>query len=197
MARRVAASGVWVVPTNIVMDAYLKRFTDAFDAFARRAYLRYLDPATRSEWQGNRGRGRAARFHQQFRLQQVMLKAFYDAGVPMALGTDASEAARLSVMPGWSVHEELQLAVDAGVPEHDALRMATINAARLLGRENEGVIRTGARADLLLLNANPLEDIDNTRDIAGVVRAGHWWPKSELDAQLASLQTHDAALPAP
>lgn len=197
VARRVAASGVWVVPTNIVMDAYLRRFTDAFDAFARRPYLQYLDPVTRSEWQNNRGRGRAARFHQQFRLQQVMLKAFYDAGVPMALGTDASEAARLSVMPGWSVHEELRLVVDAGIPAFDALKMATANAARLLKREDEGVIRAGARADLLLLKANPLDDIANTRDIAGVVRAGHWWPRSVLDARLAALRESDGAVTAP
>jgi len=191
IAQRVAASGVWVIPTNIVIDAYLKRFTDAFESFSRRPYLQYLDPATRAEWHDNRGHGRAARFHQQFRLQQLMLQAFYKAGVPMALGTDASQAARLSVMPGWSVHEELQLAVDAGIPAFDALKMATTNAARLFKRENEGVIRAGARADLLLLRTNPLEDITNTRDIAGVVRAGHWWSRSVLDARLASLQERE------
>ena len=197
IADRVAASGIWVIPTNIVMDAYLKRFSDAFDAFARRPYLRYLDPVTRSEWRNNRGQGRAARFHQQFRLQQVMLKAFHEAGVPMALGTDASQGTRLSVMPGWSVHEELQLAVDAGIPAFDAIKMATVNAAGFLERSDEGVIRAGARADLLLLNTNPLDDIANTQDIAGVVRAGHWWPRNMLDARLAELQEPDVALPAP
>lgn len=198
IARRAAASGVWVIPTNIVMDAYLKRFSDGFDAFARRPYLQYLEPVTRSEWQNNRGNGRVARFHQQFRLQQVMLKAFFDAGVPMALGTDASDSARLSVMPGWSVHEELQLAVDAGIPAFAALKMATVNAAGFLERSHEGVIGIGGRADLLLLNGNPLDDIVNTRDIAGVIRAGHWWPASVLDARLSALQNaQDLAVPAP
>ena len=75
--------------------------------------------------------------------------------------------------------------------------MATTNAARLFERENEGVIRAGARADLLLLRTNPLEDIANTRDIAGVVRAGHWWSRSVLDVRLASLQEADNTAPAP
>jgi imidazolonepropionase-like amidohydrolase len=74
---------------------------------------------------------------------------------------------------GHAVHEELAFYVGAGLQPIEALATATVNAARLVGDENEwGAIREGRSADLVVLLANPLDDIANTRTIADVVRAG-------------------------
>ena len=80
--------------------------------------------------------------------------------------------------PGWSLHDEMQLLVSAGLTPYEALRAATANAGEFLARhfhaEPSGTITPGARADLLLLDANPLEDIRNTTRVRGVVVRGRW-----------------------
>jgi imidazolonepropionase-like amidohydrolase len=96
---------------------------------------------------------------------QARLKLLYDAGVPLALGTDRSF--------GPTVHEELRLIVDSGVPPLAALKMATGNAALYLGLEDElGTLAPGKRADLILLGANPLLDIANSTSVDWVMLNG-------------------------
>jgi imidazolonepropionase-like amidohydrolase len=88
------------------------------------------------------------------------------------------------VFPG-DVHKELELMVVAGLPPLDALRAATINPARYLGREAEmGSVEKGRLADLVLLDANPLEDIRNTRQVRAVVLNGRFFDRAQLDAML-------------
>ncbi len=94
-----------------------------------------------------------------------------DAGVTIVAGTDVGNPYRF---PGYSVHEELAFYVSAGLTPYEALATATVNAARLVGDQEEwGSIRKGMAADLVVLGANPLEDIGNTRAIRYVIRAGH------------------------
>src|SRR4030095_3639328 len=98
------------------------------------------------------------------------LKAARDAGVMIVAGTDVGNPYRF---PGYSLHEELAFYVSAGMTPREALATATVNAARPVGDENQwGSIREGLAADLVILRANPLEDIGNTRTIHHVVRAG-------------------------
>ncbi len=97
-------------------------------------------------------------------------KLLYDRGVRLVVGTDAPTA---WVIPGSSFHDELALMRDAGIPTDALIRMATHDAARALGREKEfGSVQVGRRADLVLLTANPLERIENTRAIKGVIQGG-------------------------
>ena len=94
----------------------------------------------------------------------------YRAGVPLLVGTDAPEP---QVTPGFALHQELELLVEAGLPPAAALRAATVNNAAALGQEQRlGSIAPGKLADLLLLTANPLEDIRHTRRIEKVIRGG-------------------------
>ena len=94
----------------------------------------------------------------------------HDAGVPLLVGTDAPEP---QVAPGASLHHELEFLVEAGMSEQEALVAATLENARILRREDElGSIEPGRRADLLLVEADPLSDIRNTRRIRGVIRGG-------------------------
>lgn len=94
----------------------------------------------------------------------------YRAGVPLLAGTDAPEP---QVTPGYSLHQELELLVESGLPPAAALRCATLNNATALRQEEQlGTISAGKLADLILLTANPLEDIRHTRKIETIVRGG-------------------------
>lgn len=94
----------------------------------------------------------------------------YRAGVPLLAGTDAPEP---QVTPGYSLHQELELLVESGLPPAAALRCATLNnATALRQQENLGTISAGKLADLILLTADPLEDIRHTRKIETIVRGG-------------------------
>jgi hypothetical protein len=91
--------------------------------------------------------------------------------------------------PGFSLHEELEWLVKAGLTPLEALQAATLNPARFLGKEKElGTVERGKLADLVLLDANPLEDIRNTQRIAAVVANGRYMDKSELQRMLSELE---------
>jgi imidazolonepropionase-like amidohydrolase len=112
--------------------------------------------------------------------------------VPFLAGTDT--AAGVHVFPGFSLHEELTFFVKAGFTPMEALQTATRNPAQFLGRlEDLGTVETGKTADLVLLDANPLDDIHNTQKINAVVRAGRFFSRKELDEMLQRVQVAAAA----
>ncbi len=93
------------------------------------------------------------------------------------------------MIPGASLHEELGLLAGAGLSPYEALRTATVNPAIFLGRENDlGILAPGKRADLLLVDGNPLESLSHLRDPAGVMLAGRWLPREELVAMLRRIE---------
>ncbi len=98
----------------------------------------------------------------------------HERGVPIGAGTDTPIGLAI---PGYSLHTELELLVRSGLPPLEALRAATETPARFFGLEGEmGQIAPGMAADLVLLGADPLADIGNTRRIEGVMAAGRWLP---------------------
>ena len=111
-------------------------------------------------------------------MELDMTLAMYRAGVPFMAGTDT--AAGVHVFPGWSLHQELELFVKAGLTPLQALQTATLNPARFLGRDDMGSVDRGKIADLVLLQANPLDKIDNTRRIDAVVLNGRYLSHAEL-----------------
>lgn len=113
-----------------------------------------------------------------WRQMLASIGAAHDAGVAIALGTDTNNP---WVFPGYSVHEELELLVDAGLTPMQALVAATRRPAELLGEEDEfGTVEPGRRADLLVLSDDPLADIRNTRTLEVVVRGGEVVERSAL-----------------
>ena len=122
-------------------------------------------------------------------MELDMTLAMYRAGVPFMAGTDT--AAGVHVFPGWSLHQELELFAKAGMTPLQALQTATLNPARFLGRDDMGSIDQGKIADLVLLQANPLEKIDNTRRIEAVVLNGRYLSHAELAQMLKGIE--DAA----
>jgi hypothetical protein len=106
----------------------------------------------------------------EFAKFQELTGKLYRAGVPLLVGTDAPEP---QVTPGFSLHQELEMLVESGLPPAAVLRAATLTNASVLGeQDNLGSIEPGKWADLIVLSANPLEDIRNTRRIEHVIRSG-------------------------
>jgi len=111
----------------------------------------------------------------------------HKAGVPFVAGTDTP--AGVHIFPGFSLHEELQRFVAAGFTPVEALQTATLNPARFFGMEDQlGSVEKGKLADLVLLKANPLDDIANTQKIAAVIVNGSYFSSKDLERMLAGVE---------
>ena len=118
-----------------------------------------------------------------------IVKRLQRAGVPFLAGTDTP--AGVNVVPGFSLHQELQRFVDAGFTPMEALQTATINPAKFLDRLNDfGTVEKGKIADLVLLDADPLDDIRNTRRITTVISNGRYYSREQLDRILADIEAY-------
>jgi len=116
-----------------------------------------------------------------------VVNAMHRAGIPFLAGTDTPPG--VYVFPGFSLHEELQRFVAAGFTPMEALQTATLNPAKFLGMDDRlGTIEQGKLADLVLLDANPLDDIRNTQKIAAVVVNGRYLSRADLDKMLAGVE---------
>jgi len=128
-------------------------------------------------------------------LMQELTRVFQGAGVQQLMGTDASLP---GLFPGKAVHRELTELVKAGLSNFDALSVATRNGGAFIHKHIDqdtrfGCVLPGYRADLVLIEANPLEDLRRLRDVAGVCVAGRYWRRSELAEHRAALQVKYAA----
>jgi imidazolonepropionase-like amidohydrolase len=119
-----------------------------------------------------------------FERHLAIVGAMHRAGLPIMAGTDGAWGVPFTYA-GFSLHDEFVLLVRAGLTPAEALRAATINPARFLGRENEmGSIEAGKIADLVLLDADPLKDIHNTTRISAVFFSGKHFDRAALDKML-------------
>jgi hypothetical protein len=114
-----------------------------------------------------------------------MVGTLHRAGVPFMAGTDT--AAGIYIMPGFSLHDELANFVEAGFTPMEALQTATSNPAKFLGRNDAGKIEANCVADLVLLNADPLQNIRNTEKISAVIANGKYLDRTALDQLLTSV----------
>ena len=118
----------------------------------------------------------------EWELNKRIVKQMASSGVQLLAGTDTGDP---YVLPGYALHDELALLVEAGLTPLQALQAATWNATRFLGIADEmGTVATGKAANLVLLNGNPLDDIVKTRSIAAVVLNGRLLDRKELDRLL-------------
>ena len=192
IAQATAKAGVWVIPN---LTAYKGIWLQAKDIgpVLKRPEVQFVPPGIAEDWQPDRNTyvrrfnnpQAVERFEQNYRLLEKLVKGFRDAGVRMLAGTDTPIP---SVVPGFSLHDELADLVAAGLTPYEALQTATTNAAEFLETlEQTGTIAVGKRADLILLDSNPLKDIRNTTKRAGVMVGGRWLPHTELDRMLNKL----------
>ena len=118
-------------------------------------------------------------------IRRKLIDACNKNGVGLLLGSDAPQ---VFDVPGFSVHQELGYLVDAGLTPYEALKTGTVNVGKFLNREDIGIIKTGAVSDLLLLNGNPLEDINQSKNIEGVIMGHLWMNKEYIHAELKKLE---------
>jgi hypothetical protein len=121
-----------------------------------------------------------------FAQELAMAGAMHRAGVPFLAGTDSAPG--IYIIPGFSLHDELANFVEAGFTPMEALQTATSNPALFLGRSDIGAVKPGGLADLVLLSANPLKDIQNTKKINAVVINGRFLDRAALDRMLAQVE---------
>jgi imidazolonepropionase-like amidohydrolase len=121
-----------------------------------------------------------------FAQELAMAGAMHRAGVPFLAGTDSAPG--IYIIPGFSLHDELANFVEAGFTPMEALQTATSNPALFLGKSDIGAVKPGGLADLVLLSANPLNDIQNTKKINAVVINGRFLDRAALDRMLAQVE---------
>jgi hypothetical protein len=186
----------WQVPTLILLrnDAYPGPETDSPDD----PLLQFVPRTIAAKWKQVRLTQDKLSSASDFELREQLLAQsmhvvaqMESSGVPILAGTDSAAP---YVIPGFALHEELALLVKAGLSPMQALQAATKNPAAFLGKSaTQGTIEAGKNADLLLLDADPLEDIRNTRRIRAVILGGRLLDRSSLDKFLSSVQTFAAS----
>lgn len=188
-ARRTRDAGVPVIATLVAFD-HIIRQAENLPALLAAPEMKYLAPWVRDEW----GPGKnlyQKRFanpesidylKKSLALQKKLLAALHRDGGKVLTGTDAMN---MGVVPGFSLHEELRNLVAIGFTPLEAIQAATRHPAEFLSPAGEfGTVAAGKRADLVLVDANPLDDIATMSDPAGVMVRGRWLPRAELRRML-------------
>lgn len=170
--RKMAEGGVYYVPTLSIFDALSDQAAGRreHDQYALAGVSRRALESLQADEYWESGVGSPEMMSAVLETMKGNLSAASEAGVPIALGTDTDNP---QVFPGFAVHEELELMVEGGLSEAEALKAATVTAAGFLDQhEHLGKLQSGFNADIVALRRNPLADIRNTRAIEFVVVGG-------------------------
>lgn len=188
LAHATKAAGTWVVPTMALWETF--NGDDTIEELRQRAELRYVPEAWVNNWATAVGNMRSNNPDPGPGLRTValrarVLKALSDAGVGILMGTDSPQ---LFSVPGFSTHREIASMAAAGMTPFQILQSGTRNVAVYYNATSDfGTVAVGQRADLLLLDANPLADATRVSQRAGVVVGGRWLPREELDRRLETI----------
>jgi imidazolonepropionase-like amidohydrolase len=182
------AAGAWNVPTESLFEHVTSAAIDV-DKMVDWPEMIYMPATTVAQWEqakrdllqdANYNAATAARA---VLIRQRLITELHAAGAGILLGSDSPQ---IFNVPGFAIHRELGFLVDAGLTPFAALETGTVNAAKFFGQESDyGSVAVGKVADLVLLDANPLLDISNSRRVHGVMLAGRWLSRSDLDRSLA------------
>ncbi|MFQ5472991.1 MAG: amidohydrolase family protein, partial [Dehalococcoidia bacterium] len=188
VAEATREAGTWNCVTLVVMDKLVMPIEER-RKLLQSPEMRYVSPATLGMWDPSKSKRLAKLTDEDFAalrdgtaMLRKITRALHEGGARILLGTDCPNPL---VVPGFAIHEELRNLVGAGLSPYEAIRAGTANAAEFLQETGEfGIVRTGARADLILLEANPLDDVANVQKRVGVMVRGKWLPEEELHRML-------------
>lgn len=197
LAREMKAAGVWSVPTILVWENLYSQ-AETPEVMGQRAELKYWPRQAVANYVNQKRNSISQQQQQGFTpelaakyvaLRRQALKAFVDAGAPMLMGTDSPQ---LFMVPGFALHRELGIIASAGVTPYQMYESGAKNVARYVAERLKqdgqfGTVAVGNRADLVLLEANPLESVANLTRRAGVMVRGRWASSAEIDKGLAEL----------
>lgn len=187
LAERFVRNDTWVVPTFMI--ARLPE--ELGEGWRSEPYARFLHPVERTLWESrepayDEDLGSAVERSGHSRWMRGLARMMHEAGVRILAGSDAGE---IGVYWGIGLHQELELMVSAGLSEADVLRAATISAAEFMGAADTlGSVEPGKSADLVLLDANPLDDISNTQQIAAVLARGRLYRRDQIEDLLVAAE---------
>ena len=181
---------IWVVPTQCLAERWFSPDKTA-EALAAEPEMIYMKEDVLKNWINSKKNimsnpnYKADDIRKFVELRRKLILECQKNGVGLLLGSDAPQ---VFDVPGFSIHHELKYMVDAGLTPYQALQMGTVNPAKYFGLTNSGMIKPGYVSDLVLLEADPLENISNTKKIAGVMIGTHWFAKDMIAADLKQLQ---------
>ena len=122
-----------------------------------------------------------------YNLERLLLIKLKKAGIPLLLSTDAGTGG-MGIVPGFSIHDELRILIENGFSPYEAIASGTVNASKVIqamtGSDDFGTIEIGKRADLLLVEENPLDNVANVKNFRGVMAAGRWYSKVKLQEMI-------------
>ena len=186
---RTLAAGTWNVPTLSLVEHLAS--PEPAEAMIEWPEMRYMPKRVRDGWVASkrdmqsRDTFRPAAAQRLVEVRRQLLKALHDAGAPIALGSDAPQFFNV---PGFSIHHEMRMMAAAGLTPYEVLATGTREPARYFGTpEAFGTIEPGRRADLILLEANPLADLANVGRRVGVMIDGRWLPEDEIQSRLQEI----------
>jgi len=188
IAQDAADDGLWVTTTLYLMHSISDQAADLEGTLAATTESIYVHPnvfieygwALETNWYSYTGS--QSSFPDYLANQNKLLPMLNEAGVRLMSGTDTALS---YLVPGFSLHQELEVMGDVGLSPYDVLKTSTYNPALFLDELDEfGTVEASKRADLVLLDSNPLDDISNTQKIAGVMVRGRWFDRTDLDAML-------------
>lgn len=180
---------IWVVPTQSLGERWFSPHYSS-DDFRNDPNMKYMNPNTVSQWITSKDKlmndpsynvSKAETF---LKLRRKLVLECQRNGVGLLLGCDAPQ---IFNVPGFSTHNELEYLVLAGLTPYEALKTGTVNVAQYLKIKDAGTIQVGSVSDLILLNGNPLKDINQVRAQSGVMIGNKWMDKTFIDNELKRL----------
>ena len=191
LAAATATAGTWNVPTEVLIEQLVD--DTPIVELRNRPEMRYMPAEVVDRW----AQAKASQLEDRdydpevamlaIELRRRLILELHRAGAGLLLGSDSPQ---IFNVPGFSLHRELDALVAAGLSPYEALRSGTVAVGEFLGIRT-GIVAVGRDADLVLLDANPLEDIGNSRRIHGVMLRGAWYPAAALEQRLAAYVAND------
>jgi len=181
---------IWVVPTQALAERWMSSDKDP-EALGKEPEMVYMAPNVLQNWINakknlmSNPKYDKASVTNYVKLRRRLIYECNKNGVGILLGSDAPQ---VFDVPGFSAHHELRYMVESGLSPYEALRTGTYNVGVFLKRPDIGVIKPGATADLILLNGNPLQDINQTRNIEGVLLNNQWMSRGYIAETLGKLR---------
>ncbi|MFV1884017.1 MAG: amidohydrolase family protein [Balneola sp.] len=189
--QKTVENSVWLVPTQALWETIIG--AGDYDAMKNYDELKYIPQAVRNgynNWVANNIDNNTnlnvgdALDHAE--LRRELLQKMNEAGAMILMGTDAPQ---LFSVPGFSIHRELPAMVEAGMTPYEIIETGTKNVGLYFSdRANFGTIEPGKRADLILVDKNPLEDVANIQQHSGVMVRGKWLSKEMIETKLSEIE---------